>query len=73
MELKLAFIGMGNVGRAFARLLQARRDELARHHGLGWVVTAIGTARHGSLISETGLDLAGAVQRIESVQSISAL
>ena len=73
MELKLAFIGMGNVGRAFARLLQARRDELARQHGLAWVVTAIGTAHHGSLISETGLDLAGAVQRIESGQSIRAL
>ena len=73
MELKLAFIGMGNVGRAFARLLIARRAELAGHYGITWSVTAVATARHGSLISQTGLDLASAVERIESGHTINDL
>jgi homoserine dehydrogenase len=73
MELKLAFIGMGNVGRAFARLLDARRCELAGQHGITWVVTGIATARHGCSISEEGLDLLDAVHRIESGQNINAL
>jgi homoserine dehydrogenase len=73
MELKLAFIGMGNVGRAFVRLLQRKQVETAKQYGITWVATAIATASHGSLISQTGLDLGEAVRRIESGRSIAGL
>jgi homoserine dehydrogenase len=73
MELKLAFIGMGNVGRAFARLLADKRRELAGLHGITWVVTGIATTRHGCSISAEGLDLDDAVRGIESGQAVNAL
>jgi len=73
MELKLAFIGMGNVGRAFLRLLDRRQAELSTRYGMRWVATAISTARHGSLVSKVGIDLRGAVDRIESGRTIACL
>jgi homoserine dehydrogenase len=73
MELKLAFIGMGNVGRAFVRLLERKQAELEQQYGMTWVTRAIVTARHGSLISETGLELAKAIEWIESGRSIFGL
>jgi homoserine dehydrogenase len=73
MELKIAFVGLGNVGRAFARLLERKQAELEALYRLTWVTTAIVTGRHGSLISETGLDLGEAVRRIESGQGIAGL
>jgi homoserine dehydrogenase len=73
MELRLAFIGMGNVGRAFIRLLQRKQAELAEQYGMTWVSTAIVTASHGSVISESGLDLGKAVERIESGRSLAGL
>jgi len=73
MELRVAFIGMGNVGRAFVRLLQGKRAELAKQYGIRLVVTAIVTARHGSVVSATGLDLDAAAERISSGRSIEGL
>jgi homoserine dehydrogenase len=73
MELKLAFVGFGNVGRAFARLLERKRDDLAKQYGMTCVARAIVTGRHGSVISETVLDLAEAARRTESGQSLAGL
>jgi len=47
--VKLALIGFGNVGRAFARLLEAKRSAYP------FRVTAIHTARHGTAYSEKRL------------------
>ena len=47
--MKLALIGFGNVGRAFARLLEAKRSAYP------FRVTAIHTARHGTAYSEKRL------------------
>lgn len=49
--MRLALIGYGNVGRAFARLLRARYAEFP------FRITAIHTARHGSAFEEHGLAL----------------
>jgi len=73
MKLKLAFIGMGNVGRAFLRLLQSKRDELEQNHGITCVVTAIATARHGSLVSHAGLDPGDLAHGIGSGADIEAV
>jgi len=47
--LKLALIGYGNVGRAFARLLEKKQSVFP------FRITAIHTARHGSAYDERGL------------------
>src|SRR5262249_17408061 len=73
MELRVAFIGMGNVGRAFARLLERKRAELSERYGITWAVAGIATGRHGSLISEDGLDLLAVVDRIESGLNIAGV
>lgn len=47
--MKLALIGFGNVGRAFARLLEAKRSAYP------FRITAIHTARHGTAYMDKGL------------------
>src|SRR5260370_14377895 len=47
--MKLALIGYGNVGKAFARLLEAK------HASLPFRIIAIHTARHGTAYSSKGL------------------
>jgi len=47
--LKLAFIGYGHVGRALARLLQAKRREFP------FTITGIHTLRHGTAVDPAGL------------------
>jgi homoserine dehydrogenase len=55
--MRLALYGFGHVGRALARLLVARRDDLP------FTVTAIVTARHGALVAADGIDLGEALAR----------
>ncbi len=57
MKLGLAVLGFGNVGRAFARLLLRKAPALASDYDLQLSVTGIMTARHGSAIDATGIDL----------------
>jgi homoserine dehydrogenase len=73
MELKLAFIGLGNVARAFARMIEARRPFLAASYDLGWRTSAIATARHGAVISGSGIDLLEAVARVERGESLEGM
>jgi homoserine dehydrogenase len=47
--MRIALVGFGNVGRALARMLLATRAP--------FVVTAIGTARHGAVVDAKGIDL----------------
>ena len=70
MELKLAFIGFGNVARAFARILNDRRSPLAERYDLRWRATAIATANHGCVLSTAGIDLNEAVTRLERGESL---
>jgi homoserine dehydrogenase len=73
MDLKLAFVGFGNVARAFARLLIERRAQLADQYGISWQATAIATARHGSITSAEGIDLIEAAETLERGESLSGL
>jgi len=50
--MNLALIGFGNVGRAFARLLEKKRSSYP------FRITGIHTARHGTAISARGLGVA---------------
>jgi homoserine dehydrogenase len=66
MELTLALIGFGNVGRALVWLMQRKRDELRNRHNLTWRVTGISTGRHGLAADPAGLDVNAALAAVEN-------
>lgn len=70
---RLALLGFGNVGRAFARLLIRKEAELRQKYDLTFDVTGIATGRHGTAIHANGLDLHAAVDLVESGQSLTHL
>jgi homoserine dehydrogenase len=73
MELKLAFVGFGNVARAFARILDGRRARLAEEFDLTWETTAIATRSHGCVLSQSGIDLKSAVSMVDRNEPLSNL
>ena len=72
-DYKLALLGFGNVGRALARLLLRKRQELLDQYCLTFAVTGIFTARHGAAIGLDGLDLEAALSVLEGGGSLSSL
>src|SRR6185436_17051815 len=72
MEVKLAFVGFGNVARAFARMLETRRGLLDSQHSLQFRTTAIATSRHGSIIAPE-IDLLEAAGMVEEGQSLAGI
>lgn len=62
MHYKLALLGFGNVGRAFAELLLQKEAELQTKYNLTLSVTGIATARHGIAINPLGIDLREALK-----------
>ena len=62
---RLALIGFGNVGRAFARLLLTKRDSLAQEFGIEWRVVAIAARRAGAAIDSKGIPLDRALEAAE--------
>lgn len=54
--MDLALLGFGNVGKAFARLLAAKTQELQEEYGFLPRITAIATKKHGICIDPDGLD-----------------
>jgi homoserine dehydrogenase len=72
MELGVAFIGFGNVARAFARIVGERRERLVREFDLTLRTTAIATARHGCVLASR-IDLDEAVACVERGEPLTAL
>lgn len=62
--MNLAFIGFGNVARAFARLL-ASHSATYTGQDSPWKTTAIATANHGCITSSIPIDLVQAAECIE--------
>jgi homoserine dehydrogenase len=69
----LALIGFGNVGRALARLLLRKRDELQRDLGIEWRVVAIAARRGGAAIDPAGIPLEQALVAVEQGRSLASL
>ncbi len=53
----LALLGFGNVGKALARLLQRKSDELRDRYNIEWRITGIASRRLGWLADPAGFDL----------------
>ena len=54
----LCLLGFGNVTRRFAEIVVEREDSLADRQGVRFLVHAVGTGSHGSLLAPNGLELA---------------
>lgn len=68
---RLALIGFGNVGQAFAELLMRKQAELQRQHQIEWLVVAIVTGSHGTAVDPGGLNLDDALTAIQSGKSLA--
>ena len=55
---KLALLGFGNAGQAFAKMLLDHEEEIASSYGAKVVVTAIATGSRGNLVCGSGSGLA---------------
>lgn len=66
-ELKLAMLGFGNAGRAFAKLLTEKQDEIRECCNCNVKVVAIVTGRRGTLLREDGIDLRKAQNDLETL------
>lgn len=55
--LKLALLGFGNCGKAFAKLLIEKHKDIEEQYGIDVKVIAIATARKGNIICKDGIDL----------------
>lgn len=60
--LNLALMGFGNVGRAFAKMLQEKKAELAARYDIEIRVTVISTETRGNLYKPEGVDLEKAAE-----------
>jgi homoserine dehydrogenase len=69
----IALLGFGNVGQAFLRLLQRKKDLLLNDYGLRFTLTGIATARHGMAIDPNGIDGDRALQLITTGDSLNSL
>jgi len=55
---RLCFLGFGNVGRALARLLVSKSNELRESYGIEWEIGGVATRRMGWRTTENAIDVA---------------
>lgn len=72
-EVKIAFIGFGNVGQALARLFLDKQQALRDQFGLTYRVVGIATGRHGVALNPKGLDLQSALDIASLGESLTQL
>lgn len=63
--LRLALLGFGNAGKAFAKILNDKHEEIKKTMGCNIVVTGIVTGSRGALYNPEGVDLKSAWSEIE--------
>jgi homoserine dehydrogenase len=73
MELRLAILGFGNVGRAFAHLLLRKAPTLAADYDLTFLVVGLMTAHHGGAVDPAGIDLGQALNVADSGKPLDGL
>lgn len=70
---RLCLVGFGNVGKAFARLLLEKQQELLEKYDLTFSVTGIITGAHGGAINPAGLNLVDALVLAEDDERLNGL
>jgi homoserine dehydrogenase len=66
VRLKLAIIGFGVVGQGLARHLVSKRDYLRSRYNLECDVVAICDLKYGSIVCDSGIDLARVLKLVSS-------
>lgn len=64
-NIKIAILGFGNVGKAFAQLLTEKQEAIFNKFNLNINVVAISTRSKGCLVNENGIDLKEVLNDIE--------
>lgn len=74
-EVKLAFVGFGNVGKALVRLLDSKQPILQQNYGFSTKIVGIATAHHGMAINLAGIGGETVLHTAEkgSLQSLSTV
>jgi homoserine dehydrogenase len=72
-NLDLVLIGFGNVGRAFASLLEKKGDLLQQQYGLSARIVGILTGRHGGALDSGGIDIARAESLLQAGETLLGL
>jgi homoserine dehydrogenase len=72
-DYKLALLGFGNVGQAFARLLLKKQGEINDSYGITFSISGITTREHGTAIDPGGIDLGRALQLTQEGKSLNPL
>lgn len=62
---KIALLGFGNAGQAFAKMLLAKEDKIKAAYDTKVLVTAIATGSKGNLVCSEGIDLERALSDVE--------
>jgi homoserine dehydrogenase len=73
MNMRVAMLGFGHVGRALARLLLRKAGVLQAEYDLTVTVTGVATHSHGLAINPDGLDLAAALACVERRERLDTL
>jgi homoserine dehydrogenase len=73
MQYKLALLGFGNVGRNLAELLLRKQAELKERYDMTFIITGVGTSRHGYAVDPAGLDLPRVIKTIKAGHSLAQL
>ena len=60
--LRLALLGFGNAGQAFARMLCEKHNDICQKYDTDVRISAIATGRHGSIVDKDGMDPAAVMQ-----------
>jgi len=70
---RIALLGFGNVGQAFVRLLQRKKDMLLKEYDLSFSVTGIATGHHGMAIDPRGINFGHALKLISIGKNVDEL
>jgi homoserine dehydrogenase len=71
--VRIALVGLGNVGRTFVERLTGPYHDALRKEGVAVKVTGIATRRHGFAVDGRGLDLGTVLREVRAGYSLSAL
>ncbi|NIM96137.1 MAG: homoserine dehydrogenase [Anaerolineales bacterium] len=71
--MPIALLGFGNVGRALAKLLILKQEELNYRYNIAFSIVGISTKRHGAVIDPRGIDIHNAIRLIEMGDSLASL
>jgi homoserine dehydrogenase len=72
-EARIALVGFGNVGKAFAQLLEKKQQVLIREFGFSTRIIGIATRGHGMAIDPQGIDMQRAFSLVSSGQLLESL